>query len=167
MTTKPEIQKVLPDDNFKPYVSILNESFITVAKEFGLIKKNCPANSAFISENELRNQLTDYREFYFMDYNHYIIGFVGIEKSKTDEFVFYIEKLAVLPEYRHNNFGKQLMDFAIARIKDLKGKRISIGLIDENFRLKKWYVQQGFHETRKETFDHLPFTVCFMEKELR
>ena len=32
--------------------------------------------------------------------------------------------------------------------------------------LKSWYRRRGFHETGKREFKHLPFVVCFMEKNL-
>ncbi len=43
-----------------------------------------------------------------------------------------------------------------------KGKYISIGIMDENTGLKKWYLDYGFKEKGTKEFDHLPFTVCFM-----
>ena len=58
------------------------------------------------------------------------------------------------------------MDFATKRILDLGGKKISIGLIDTNTELKKWYQNQGYVETGAKIFDHLPFNVCFMDKIL-
>ena len=32
--------------------------------------------------------------------------------------------------------------------------------------LKNWYMSYGFRETGTKAFPHLPFTVCFMEKEI-
>ncbi len=43
---------------------------------------------------------------------------------------------------------------------------MSVGLVDENAVLKRWYAALGFRETGKKRFAHLPFTVCFMEKAL-
>jgi hypothetical protein len=59
-----------------------------------------------------------------------------------------------------------LMDFASDRAKELGGKRISIGLIDSNIILKKWYGRQGYVVVEIKKFEHLPFDVCFMEKEI-
>ena len=58
------------------------------------------------------------------------------------------------------------MDFASDRAKELGGKRISIGLIDSNIILKKWYGRQGYVVVEIKKFEHLPFDVCFMEKEI-
>jgi ribosomal protein S18 acetylase RimI-like enzyme len=160
------IKKVTQEDDFDRLAQVLNHSFLTVAYEFGLTEENCPTNSAFISGNTLKNQLTGEREFYRLVVQDKSIGFVAIEKSRKEADTFYIEKVAVVPEYRHLQYGKHLMDFAINRIRELGGKRISIGIIDKNFVLKKWYERQEFVETGKKDFDHLPFRVCFMEKIL-
>jgi hypothetical protein len=46
------------------------------------------------------------------------------------------------------------------------GKRIGIGIINENTFLKKWYLNYGFSEIKLKKFKHLPFTVCLMSKEI-
>ena len=58
--------------------------------------------------------------------------------------------------------AKKLLDKVIDEIKLRKGKYISIGIIDENIRLKKWYLNYGFIEKGTRRFEHLPFIVCFM-----
>ena len=35
-----------------------------------------------------------------------------------------------------------------------------------NIKLKKWYLSQGFIETGSKDFEHLPFRVCFMNKQI-
>ena len=89
-----------------------------------------------------------------------------VEKSENEKDTFYIEKVAIHPDYRHKGKGKQIMEFAENRINEFGGKRISVGLIDENKQLKDWYKSQRYNETGTKIFDHLPFNVCFMEKLL-
>jgi hypothetical protein len=48
-------------------------------------------------------------------------------------------------------------------VKELGGHKISIGIIEENTVLKRWYSNNGFIHLGTKTFDHLPFTVGFME----
>ena len=160
------IKKVTEKDNFKSLAKLLNDSFITVTDCFGITKDNSPSHNAFIDSETLRSKLISNREFYKLDNNGYPVGFIAIEKSDKEKDTFYIEKVAVHPDYRHKGFGKQLMDFATKRILDLNGKKISIGLIDSNSQLKKWYNSQGYVETGTKVFDHLPFKVCFMDKSL-
>ena len=163
---EPKIERITKNDDFSHYINVLNRAFITVANDFGLSKENCPTNNAFIDEQTLKKQLAENMEFYHLVLNKQTIGFIAIEKSIRQKDTYYIEKIAILPEYRHQSYGQKLMHFATERIKDLKGKKISIGLIDSHVKLKKWYAEQGFTETGKKEFKHLPFTVCFMEKKL-
>ena len=160
------IKKVTEKDNFKSLAKLLNDSFITVIDDFGITKDNCPSHNAFIDDETLKSKLIVDREFYQLEINGSSIGFIAIEKSKSEKGTFYIEKVAVHPDFRHDGLGKQLMDFATKMIMALGGKRISIGVIDSNTKLKKWYNNQGYIETGVKVFDHLPFNVCFMDKRL-
>lgn len=75
-----------------------------------------------------------------------------------------LDHLAVLPPYRHLGLGKELVAYAADYAKDhLGAQKIQIGIVEENTVLKTWYQSQGFIHTGTKTFDHLPFTVGFME----
>ncbi len=51
---------------------------------------------------------------------------------------------------------------AKARVKDLGGSTIAIGIINESTVLKEWYAANGFVYTGSRKFDHLPFTTGYM-----
>ena len=76
--------------------------------------------------------------------------------------VFYLERLAVLPACRHRGFGRRLVDHAVMIADRQGGHLISIGIIAENRRLKRWYAAYGFAPAGTREFPHLPFTVCYM-----
>ena len=160
------VRKVNIQDDFDVLAKLLNNAFVTVAEEFGLTKEIAPTNNAFITGEELKAQLTENREFYVYEYNGCESGFVAIEESLSEPDTFYIEKLSVIPECRHLGMGLRLMDFASDRVKELGGKRISIGLIDSNIILKEWYGKQGYVVFEIKRFEHLPFDVCMMKKEI-
>ena len=44
--------------------------------------------------------------------------------------------------------------------------KIKIGIVEENTVLKEWYKTFGFVHTGTRKYEHLPFTVGFMELEL-
>ena len=161
-----KIDKLSKQNDIELCRKILNESFITVADEFGLTRENSPTNAAFYSNDDLKKQIEKGIEFYKGTNKGKVIGCVAIEKSKTEPDTFYVEKLAVLPLFRHKGFGKQLMDFCSDTVKDLGGKTISIALIDSNLQLKGWYEELGFQVTAIKEFEHLPFKVCFMQKDI-
>jgi len=154
------------EEDLATNVKILNKAHLTVAKDFNFTKENNPTNSAFIDIDTLKVQLDKGIELYLMIVQQVALGCIAIEKSSKEIDTYYIEKVSVIPEYRHHGYGKVLMDFAIDIIKQAGGKTVSLALIDSNNRLKKWYMQQGFRETGKKDFEHLPFRVCFMKKHL-
>lgn len=158
------IRQVTIQDDFDQYAKLLNESYLTVVDDFGITKENCPFHNAYINGDTLKSKLIPIREFYCLEDNNKPIGFIVIEKSERTKGTYYIEKVAIHPDYRHKGEGKKIMDFAENRINELGGKRISVGLIDKNQRLKKWYKSLGYRETGTKIIDHLPFDVCFMDK---
>jgi diamine N-acetyltransferase len=159
-------KKVILDEDLTTSVNILNASHLTVAKEFNFTKQSNPTNNAFIDIETLKTQLGKSIELYLLIVDNIAIGCIAIEKSSKEIDTYYIEKVSVISEYRHQGFGVILMDFASDLIKHAGGRKVSIALIDSNKRLKTWYVKQGFIETETKDFKHLPFRVCFMSKKL-
>jgi N-acetylglutamate synthase-like GNAT family acetyltransferase len=147
-------------------VKVLHEAHGTVAKEFGFTKENNPTNNAFIDEQTLRTQLEQGIELFQLTINNQVIGCIAIERSKKEIDTFYIEKVSIIPEYRNQGYGCNMMEFAVKNIRENGGQWISIALIDSNMKLKKWYSKQGFKETETKDFPRLPFRVCFMKKQV-
>jgi len=154
-----------PEEDVSAVLKVLNLSHGTIARDFNFTKEDNPTNNAFIDEKTLREQLNNGIELYGLKMGNRLVGCIAIEKSKREADTYYIEKVSVLPEFRHQGIGVRLMDFATDKIKNAGGKIISIALIDSNSKLKKWYLSQGFVETGFKDFEHLPFRVCFMRKE--
>ncbi len=145
-------------------VRIIRESFQTVAVEFNLNIANCPTHPSFITNDKLYQLKQKGLKFFGLFIDDVQIGFVAIESAGKG--IYYMEKLAVLPEHRHYGYGKLLIGHACEYIKDNNGKVLSIGIINESAILKKWYLANNFTETGTKKFDHLPFTVCFMERKI-
>lgn len=147
-------------------VNVLNISHATVARDFGFTKDTNPTNNAFIDEQTLLTQLNSGIDLYAISNNGKMIACIAIEQSSREPSTFYIEKVSVIPEFRNKGYGLKLMNFATSKIKALGAKTISISLIDSNQKLKNWYLLQGFAESSFKDFEHLPFRVCFMRKEI-
>lgn len=142
-------------------VNVIQKSFITVANDFGLTRENCPTNGAFLTLDKLQHDFSK-GDLMFAKYAvENIAGFV--ELSKKDDKIYELKRLAVLPENRHKGHGKELLVFAKSKAFSLGAEKITIGIIEENLRLKNWYQANGFIHTGTKTFSHLPFTVGFME----
>jgi diamine N-acetyltransferase len=165
-TTGLSFSPINPKEELEEFAAVIRESFSTVAAEFGLTPDNAPTNPAFLAPERLAESLAKGLELFGARLCGRLSGCVGIEKARDTEGRFYIERLAVLPECRHGGLGKALLDFACERIRERGGTEVSIGIMDENRRLKAWYAGYGFVETGKKRFDRLPFTVCFMSLTL-
>ncbi|EGW36227.1 GNAT family N-acetyltransferase [Desulfosporosinus sp. OT] len=142
-------------------LNVVKDSFITVARELNLTEENCPSNPAFTNLANLKKMKDKGIGMFGLYEESKQIGFVAIEKADD---IFYIERLSVLPGYRHKGYGKHLMNFVFDYVKAQGGRKVSIGIVNENLTLKNWYKLYGFIETGLKKYEHLPFTVCFMEK---
>jgi ribosomal protein S18 acetylase RimI-like enzyme len=160
-----EIRKLQDESAIDDLLSVIQQSFMTVARDFHLTRNNAPTNPAFLTMDMLSESIKKGLDFYLAFDNDTLCGCVGVQPGKK-EGEFYIERLAVLPYYRHMKLGKKLLDTAIEEIINRNGKIISIGIIDENKKLKQWYLNHGFVEKGTKRFGHLPFTVCFLEMDL-
>jgi diamine N-acetyltransferase len=158
------IKQLITIEEITRSVDVLRRSFKTVADQFHLNKSNAPTNAAFIKSESLVEMANKGVKLYGLFLTEKQIGFVAYENAGNG--IYYLEKLAVLPDYRHNGYGKQLVDFAFHKVKEEEGKEISIGIINENQILKEWYIKYGFIETGIKKFNHLPFTVCFLKKSV-
>ena len=158
------IRETLKENELINSVKVIRDAFKTVAIEFKLNKNNCPTHPSFLTIKQLNELKKKGTRFFGLFLNDLQIGFVAIEKA--DEDTFFMEKLAALPEYRHKGYGGQLADYVFEYVKNSGGTTVSIGIIDEHTVLKNWYKTLGFQETGIKKFEHLPFTVCFMEKDI-
>lgn len=149
-------------DELDKWAELVRNSFITVANEFGITRENAPTNPAFADADSLSGMIDKGVSLFGAFYDDQRVGFVALQDASNG--CWYMERLAVLPEYRHKGIGRKLMDHAFGTVKERGGSRISIGIINENKVLKNWYKEYGFIETGTRTFGHLPFEVCFLEK---
>ncbi len=89
------------------------------------------------------------------------VGFIAVEKESDG--AYRMKRLAVLPEYRHEGFGRELVKCSIDYLRNKGVRNLLIGMVNEQTVLKEWYKGMGFREISVKEFEHLPFKVCFME----
>lgn len=153
--------KTVAESDLPACIDVIHRSFATVAAEFGLNEQNCPTNGAFIPLTRLQNDYNKGDTMFGLYECGMLVGFMQL--SKKDDGIYALEKLGVLPEHRHNGYGKKLIQFAARKVCEFDGNKISIGIIEQNTQLKNWYAANGFIHTGIKVFGHLPFTVRFME----
>ena len=158
------IREIGMDESLDTSVEVIRKSFGTVAEELSLTTEIAPTHPSFITIAQLEELRWKGLVFYGYFLDDKQVGFVTMEKA--DDSLYYLEKLAVLPEYRHNGYGRKLVRFILDMAAAKGAKKLSIGIIYEQKVLKDWYKDIGFRETGIRKFEHLPFTVGFMEIDL-
>ncbi len=158
-----EIREISGRQDLENSIDVIRESFKTVALEFGLNEDNCPTHPSFITLDKLL-ELKGKAKLFGLFLKDRQAGFVAVEKA--DDRVYYLDKLAVLPGCRHKSYGRRLVEFVVTYVQEQGGQKVSLGMISESTVLKNWYKKLGFIEAGTKNFEHLPFTVCFMDRSL-
>lgn len=149
------------DHELDQCAEVIRRGFATVAIEFGLTVENCPTNGAFIKTERLVSDKRRGNKMYVLTVDEGIIGYMQIEKVVNNNYE--LQKITVLPDSRHEGYGKILLDYAKEKVRELHGSKITIGIMEENEVLKQWYIKNGFIHVGTHKFNHLPFTAGFME----
>jgi N-acetylglutamate synthase-like GNAT family acetyltransferase len=145
-------------------MDILRKSFAGVAERFNLTIENCPKNPAFCTEQRIKDDFDRGLKYFILEGSGQPCGCVAFENAKPG--VCYLERLAVLPEYRRKGFGKALVNHIFDMAKEMKMPRVEIAMIAKDNELREWYRKFGFVHKNTRKFDHLPFLVEFMYVEL-
>jgi len=146
-------------------VSLIRQSFQTVADEFGFTTENAPRFTAFATTAErLEYQLREGRKMFAYLENGKIAGYYSFHQVKEGECE--LNNLCIHPEYRHRKIGEQLLAHAFSTAKSAGYTQIHIGIVEENKRLREWYERQGFIHLGTKKFEFFPFTCGYMSRQL-
>jgi ribosomal protein S18 acetylase RimI-like enzyme len=146
-------------------LDVIQRSFQTVADDFGFTEENCPGHTSFMKLDRLERDFDFGNPMYAYMEDGRCAGFASIRPREDDSCE--MKTLCVLPEYRHKGIGRALFEHVKQVAKDeLKKDKLTIGIVDESAVLKSWYEDLGFIHTGTQKYEHLPFTVGFMEMPL-
>jgi N-acetylglutamate synthase-like GNAT family acetyltransferase len=165
MNNPPKQIKDLTGARLEKSVAIIRSAFGKVAPELGITAGNAPLFPAFITLERLEEMRARGAVFYGYFIGGQQVGVVALEKRGRRGY--FMERLAVLPEYWHSGIGRELVDYVIERARERRVKHLHLGMVNEHKVLKEWYESMGFSVTSVRKFAPLPFSVCFMEKDLR
>lgn len=140
--------------------SIISRSFATVAERYDLTKEIAPTHPSNCTPDWIETALRKGIYYYLLEENGRAIGCAAMEKAGDN--VCYLERLAVLPEFRKTGYGRTLVEHVIKEAAGLGINRIEIAIISWQTDLREWYEKQGFIISGTKSFDHLPFDVIFM-----
>lgn len=153
-------------------VEVIRKSFLTVAQEYGFTEENASRFTAFSTTAQRLNwQYDEGRPMYaYFDENGKLAGYYSlhiiIEASIQENAECELNNLCVLPEYRHKHIGEIMFFHALMTAADSGCRKMNIGIVEENKRLRAWYEKLGAIHTGTKKFDFFPFTCGYMEKDI-
>ena len=143
-------------------LNIFHHGYETVAVEFGLTEENCPDRGrASLPYHKLLIEFENGTLMFGYYLNEKIVGFLGMKMNNVDTCK--LDDIIILPEYRQNGYGKELLAFCKQKAKELGAKKVMLGMIDDNKRLRKWYEDNGFINIGYKKYEGTHFTVGKME----
>jgi len=145
-------------------IALIRESFRDVADKFAITAESCPKFPAFNAKERVEGDFEKGLKYYILEEAGRACGCIAIEKAGPD--LCYLGRLAVLPKHRNKGFGQALVNHLFEQAEKIGFKRVEIGIISKHRKLKKWYSKFGFIQKGTKKFEHLPFSVAFMYKEL-
>jgi ribosomal protein S18 acetylase RimI-like enzyme len=143
---------------------IISRANKDIADTFGLTLKNNPKHPSFSTKDWVLSDMERGEVYFLCRKNGVNIGCVAFEQPQPGSS--YLNRLSVLPEYRHEGVGELLVQHVLEHSRAKNIKTVSIGIIAKHTVLKNWYLKLGFIEGETKIFDHLPFDVTFMTYEL-
>ncbi|MBW1849587.1 MAG: GNAT family N-acetyltransferase [Deltaproteobacteria bacterium] len=151
-------------DDIPVLIDLIKRSFRDVAERFGLTKENCPTHPSFYTTDRMASDFEKNIQYFLLENSRLLVGCAALETATSD--TCYLERLGVLPAKRRNGYGTPLVEHVFAEARSIGAKRISIGIIANDRKLKSWYSNIGFLEKETKEFKHLPFLVTFMMYDL-
>ena len=143
-------------------LEVFHKGYETVAVEFGLTEDNCPDRGrASLPLEKLVREFEDCSQMFGCFAGEALVGFMSMRVQPDG--VSKLNDIIVLPEHRGKGYGGELLDFCKKTAKESGSEKLQLGMIDDNKRLKNWYIKNGFVNTGHHKFEKAPFTVGFME----
>ena len=157
------IRDAVPQDA-ETIAHLIRVSFREVATRFSLTPENCPKHPSNCTVAWVESDQTRGVKYFILSQDDQALGCVALESPNHD--LRYLERLAVAPEKQRQGFGRALVLHALACAQARGVREVSIGIIDKDTELKRWYTRLGFIETQTKRFPHLPFRVSFMRFDI-
>ena len=113
-------------------VTMIKESFKTVADAFGFTPENAPGFTAFATDEAKLLQWMDeqHRPMYGYFEGDKFVGYYNLLILDNGECE--LGSLCVLPEYRHSGIGETLLNDALEKAKSLGCRVMKLSIVEEN-----------------------------------
>jgi N-acetylglutamate synthase-like GNAT family acetyltransferase len=143
---------------------LIRAAYRDVAERFGLTFENAPTHPSNCQPAWIERDLERGVSYFLLSVEATPCGCVALELATPS--LAYLERLAVVPEFRHRGLGAELVARAVAEAVTAGARRVSVGVIAAHEEVVDWYREQGFELDETREFSHLPFTVAFLQRSL-
>jgi ribosomal protein S18 acetylase RimI-like enzyme len=146
--------------------SIIRASYIEQVRLLGISQQEYPNFVGFETVDRVKRALERGERAVLLCKDEKAIGTVRYYIDKQNPSKGYLKRLAVLPEFRGNDYGKTLVQFAEEKLQEQGVKEIEISIVKQFTKLESYYHSLGYRFLRDQTFNSLPFEVRFLTKPL-
>jgi N-acetylglutamate synthase-like GNAT family acetyltransferase len=147
-----------------PIADLIALAFRDLAKRFALDSDNCPSHPSLMTRERVERGFLLGTEMLLAFSGTSLCGCVGLRQPVDG--VSTLEKLAVAPTFRHQGLGRVLVGQACSLARQTGAAQVEIGIIAKQHELRDWYESLEFRAVRAAHFDHLPFEVLFLRKDV-
>ena len=151
-------------DDAELVAELVRRAFRTVAEKLSFRPADYPNHPSNCAAGWVAEEMAKGAQFFVAETDGQAVGSVSL--AQRDDGALWIRRLAVLPEHRQAGHGGALTARAMQAARDLGASRVQIGTVAEQPEIRAWYERRGFTVTEIREFDHLPFTVAFMARDL-
>ncbi len=147
------------------YLSVIRQSFHTVAEAYGLPEESCVASGSFIKMDRLMQDFRRGVKLLGCLCDGTAAGYMQLESINPGSFI--LDKMAVLPEYRGRGIGAKMVEYATAYACKHGGLTLTISVFAIDKSLIDWYIRHGFVLKGTEVKKEISMEVAHLEKDLR
>jgi len=146
--------------------SLIRRSFQEQSEILGLFDADCPNYVGFETESGVLRRIAAGVQVALASDDDESVGTVSWTLRRNDAALGEIMRLAVLPAYRRNGYGHELMLHAETQLKVAGALVARLSIVAQFARLQAYYEQQGYAVIEIGRVSSLPFELTFMEKHL-
>ncbi len=144
---------------------MVRRAFRPQAAILGVNKVDHPYYAAFQTAARVRQRMAEGGQVVIAWRGEEPVGTLTYMRGRHHPDDGWIERVAVLPEYRRRKYGEALMAHAEKRLRKLGAKKLRLAIVKQFDHLRRFYERQGYRATETKRYPGMPFEVEFMEKK--
>lgn len=145
-------------------LAVMAQGYEESAQRFGMTEENCPYRGRTRLPLEVLEREFETGQIYGAFAQGRLVGVLSLQRTGD---VLMINDLVVLPCWQGQGIGGRLLSFALETAGRLGCRRVRLGMVHDNLRLRRWYEAHGFRTVEVRRFEAVRYGVGRMELALR